>query len=226
MMTLKENIKAIARWYWLVLLPVVIVALYIALTYQPPPPLYQVALRLATGGDPAEPLSEDYDRYYAWLSSEYIANGLADLAVTQGFAQRAAERLTENNLRVSGTQLHHAIASDNTQSVAIIYLTWHDADELATIAPIIGQTLIDVGGEFYPQMQRIGPVARIVDMPAPQPIAPSIRNQILQPGLRLVLASALGIGMALLVHYVDPFVRTEEDIKSHNITILTQIPRS
>ena len=36
-----------------------------------------VAMRFAAGTEPAG-LSEDYDRYYPWATSEYIANGLAD----------------------------------------------------------------------------------------------------------------------------------------------------
>ena len=226
MITLKQSIKAIIRWFWLVLLPLIIVALYLGLTYRPPASSYQVVIRLATGGHPAETLSEDYDRYYAWLSSEYIANGLADIAVTQGFAQKASERLAAEGLSVSGPQLHNALASDNTQSIAIIYITWHDPEQLNLIGPVVGETLIDSGSSFYPQMQEIGPVARIVDMPAPHAIAPSIRNRILQPGLRLIVAGALGVGLAMVAHYIDPFVRSEEDIESQNVTVLTRIPRT
>jgi capsular polysaccharide biosynthesis protein len=225
MFTLKQIVKAIARWFWLAVLPVVIVALYLALTYQPPATSYQVTLKLATGGHPAETLSEDYDRYYAWLSSEYIANGLSDLAVTQGFAAEVSEHLAESGIDVSGAQLHNAIASDNTQSLTIIYITWPNPKELNVIAPILGQTLIESGAEYYPQMQDISTIARIVDMPMAHPVAPSIRSQLLGPGLRLVLAGVVGIGLALVTHYLDPFVRSKEDIESQNIKLLTQIPK-
>jgi capsular polysaccharide biosynthesis protein len=225
MFTLKQIIKAITRWFWLALLPVVIVALYLTLTYQPPATSYQVTLRLATGGHPAETLSEDYDRYYAWLSSEYIANGLSDIAVTQGFAAKVSERLAAKGVDVSGAQLHSAIASDNTQSLTIIYITWPNPEELDVIAPILGRTLIESGAEFYPQMQDISTIARIVDMPAPHPIAPSIRSQLLGPGLRIIIAGVVGIGLALVTHYMDPFVRSKEEIESQNVKVLIRIPK-
>jgi capsular polysaccharide biosynthesis protein len=226
MYTLKQSLRAVVRWFWLALLPIVVVALYLILTYQAPPTTYQVVIQLATGGHPAEALSKDYDRYYAWLSSEYIANGLSDIAVTQGFADKVSERLAEEGLNLSGAELHPAFASDNTQSIAIIYITWSNPEELGRIAPVAARTLIDSGSTFYPQMDDIGPVARIIDLPAPHPIAPSIRNQLLGPGLRLAMGAAVGIGLALLAHYLDPFVRSEDDVTSQDVKILSRVPRS
>ena len=60
------------------------------------PTLYGVTMRFATGGEPAGALSNDYDRYYAWLSSEYIANGLADIAASDTFASMSQKQLSEN----------------------------------------------------------------------------------------------------------------------------------
>lgn len=226
MITLKQGLRAIIRWFWLALLPVVVIALYLVLTYQEPPTSYQIVMQLATGGQPAEQLSKDYDRYYAWLSSEYIANGLSDIAVTQEFSQKVSERLEEEGLEISAAQLRGALASDNTQSVAIIYLTWPDPDELSHLAPIVGHTLIDSGSTFYPQMRNIGPVARIIDVTDPHPIAPSLKTQLLGPGLRLALGGAVGIGLALVAHYLDPFVRSVKDLEAQEVTLLSQIPRS
>ncbi len=226
MVNLKQILKAVVRWFWLALLPVIIVALYLVLTYRAPATSYQVVLQLATGGEPAETLSANYDRYYAWLSSEYIANGLADIAITQEFANRVSEVLAEDGIDVSAAQLQPALASDNTQSLAIVYITWPNSDELRQIAPVVARTLSESGSDFYPQMEDIGTVARIVDLPEPRPIAPSFRNQILGPGLRLILAVALGIGLALITHYIDPFVRSDADIESQNVSVLAKIPRS
>lgn len=224
MISLGRIRKVIIRWFWLALAPVVIVALYLVLTYEPPATSYQVVLQLAVGGEPAEPLSADYDRYYAWLSSEYIANGLSDIAVTRGFAAQVSEQLAKEGLTVSASRLRTALASDNTQSLTILYVTWPNPEELRLIAPVIARTLIDSGSDFYPQMRNIGTVARVIDLPDPHPIAPSLRHQLLGPALRLILAGAFGIGLALVTHYLDPFVRATEDIESQKVPVLVQIP--
>jgi len=93
--------KILIRRWWLVLAPVAAVILYVAVTYVPPGPVYQVVMRFAAGTRPAS-LSEDYDRYYPWLTSEYVANGLADVAETGAFAQAVARAWP-----TQGTKSHH-----------------------------------------------------------------------------------------------------------------------
>ena len=93
-MELRTYWKILIRRWWLVVAPLVVVTLYVTATYTPPGPVYQVVMRFAAGTEPAG-LSGDYDRYYPWLTSEYIANGLADVAETGVFAHAVASRLAE-----------------------------------------------------------------------------------------------------------------------------------
>ena len=74
------------------LTPVLVVAIYLGVTYHPPATTYQVVMSFTAGETPAG-LSVDYGRYYIWLSSEYVANGLADVARTEKFAEAVAERV-------------------------------------------------------------------------------------------------------------------------------------
>jgi capsular polysaccharide biosynthesis protein len=96
-MELRLYWKVLLRRWWLVVVPVLVVAIYTAATYTPPGPVYQVTMRFAAGTKP-EGLSEDYDRYYPWLTSEYVANGLADAARTGAFAEAVAARLEDPSL--------------------------------------------------------------------------------------------------------------------------------
>ncbi|MBN1248011.1 MAG: hypothetical protein JXC32_10165, partial [Anaerolineae bacterium] len=72
-MQLQRILNALGRWWWLGVTPIAIILAYVLVTYRAPTPLYQVILRFTAGGTPAAALSPDYDRYYAWLSSEYVA---------------------------------------------------------------------------------------------------------------------------------------------------------
>ena len=76
---------AIFRRRWLlVLIPPLVVALFSVVTYQPPPaPGYNVGVNFIVGQTPApEADVADQERYYNWLGSEYIVNGLTDWAVS------------------------------------------------------------------------------------------------------------------------------------------------
>ena len=124
-MEVRQLIKALLRRWWLVLIPVVIVGVYVLATYQSPPTTYQVVMRFAAGTEPTDVLSPDYDRYYAWLASEYVANGLADVVNTQDFARMWPIRLSAKyGWEIPSSTLKHAFVGDNTQSTTVIYVNW------------------------------------------------------------------------------------------------------
>ncbi len=225
-MELKQIFRIAWRWWWLGIIPVVVVAAYLALTYQTPATAYQVILRFTTGSEPSPELSPDHDRYYAWLASEYIANGLADLAATSGFSQAVAERLADRQITVSPQAIQGALITDNAQSVLVVYFTWPDPQQAVAIAEAVGTELLESGPGYYPQMDDVGSVARLADIPVAIPLPPSLRAQILGPAIRLVIASATGIGLICLAHYLDPRVREADDLQAAGFRVLGSIPRA
>jgi len=225
-MELKQIFRIAWRWWWLGLLPIVVVAAHLALTYQTSATSYQVILRFTTGSEPSPELSPDHDRYYAWLASEYIANGLADLATTSGFSQAVAERLAGRQITVSPQAIQGALVTDNAQSVLVVYFTWPDPQQAVAIAEAVGTELLESGPGYYPQMDDVGSVARLADIPVAIPLPPSLRAQILGPAIRLVIAFAAGIGLICLAHYLDPRVREADDLQAAGFRVLGSIPRT
>lgn len=211
------------RW-WLVVTPALVVALYTAATYTRPTPAYQIVMRFAAGTEPAG-LSEDYDRYYPWLTSEYIANGLADVAETGAFAQAVAVRLADEGLTIDPTAIRNAIATDNTQSILFVYLTWPDAEQSIAVANAVAAEVTTNGAAYFPQLEGIEPAARLLDKPQPAALAPSLRAQLLGPGVKIGIALVAGAALAFLWHYFDPTVHTAAEIESLGIGVLAQIPK-
>lgn len=224
-MEIRQLLKILLRWWWLALIPVLIVGGYTVLTYQRPGTPYQAVMRFAAGSEPAATLSPDYDRYYAWLSSEYIANALADIAVTGTFAENVAARLAAQGLAIDPHAIQGAIASDNVQSVFIIYVTWPNAEQLPYVADAVSAELTENGAAYFPQLRATGGVARRVDTPQTTALPPSLRAQLLGPGLRLALALAVGIGLVALAHYFDPMVRERTELEALGIKVLNTIPK-
>jgi capsular polysaccharide biosynthesis protein len=223
-MELRTYWKILIRRWWLVVAPVAVVALYVAATYTPPGPTYQVVMRFAAGTKAAG-LSEDYDRYYPWLTSEYIANGLADVAETEVFAQAVASRLAEVGLEIPPHAIQSAIVTDNAQSILVVYLTWPDAEQIVAVAEAITAELITNGAVYYPQLAGIEPAVRRLDTPAPVPLPPGLRARLAGPVIRIALAAGLGVALALLWHYLDPTVHTSEEVEALGLVVLAEIPR-
>jgi capsular polysaccharide biosynthesis protein len=220
-MELRLYWKILLRRWWLVVVPVVVVAITAAATYAPPAPVYQVTMRFAAGTKPAG-LSEDYDRYYPWLASEYVANGLADVARTGAFAEAVAGRLGDPGLAGA---IQGNIVTDNAQSIMVVYLTWPDAAQIVDVAEAITAELTQNGVAYFPQLEGVEPAVRRLDAPTPVALAPGLRTQLMGPAVKIGLALVVGVALALLWHYLDPTVREAEELEKMGLAVLAEIPR-
>ena len=216
--------KAIRRRWWLVLAPLLVVLAYTVATYHRPPTVYQVVMRFAAGSQPAG-LSEDYDRYYPWLTSEYVANGLADVVGSGAFAQAVVARLAAQGVTMDVAAVQGGLVADNAQSILVVYLTWPDPEQAITIAQALADELTLNGAAYFPQLEGLDPALTLLDSPQPQPLPPGLRAQLLGPAVRLALALAAGIGLALLWHYLDPTVYEATELEEAGLRVLAQIPR-
>ena len=220
-MELRTYWKILLRRWWLVVVPVLVVALYAAVTYTPPGPVYQVVMRFSAGTKPAG-LSADYDRYYPWLASEYVANGLADVARTGVFAEAVAERVGDPGLAGA---IQGAIVTDSAQSVMVVYLSWPDAVQIITVADAITAELTQNGAAYFPQLTGVEPAVHRLDTPSPVALAPGLRSQLMGPAVKIGLALVVGVALALLWHYLDPTVREAQELEEMELAVLAEIPR-
>jgi len=223
-MELRTYWKILIRRWWLVAAPALIVILYVALRYSPPGPVYQVVMRYAAGTRPAG-LSQDYDRYYPWLTSEYVANGLADVAMTGAFAQAVSSRLAEAGHEIPAGAIHPAIVTDNAQSILVVYLAWPDAEQIVVVADAITAELTGNGAAYFPQLEGVEPGVRLLDAPTPIPLPPGLRAQLMGPAIKIGLALVVGIALAFLWHYLDPTVREATELEDLGLSVLVKIPR-
>ena len=223
-MELRAYAKILMRRWWLVLAPLAVVVIYTAVTYALPSTTYQVVMRFSAGTEPAG-LSLDYDRYYPWLTSEYIANGLADVAETGAFARAVSARLAESGHDVPAGAIQSAIVADNAQSILVVYLTWPDPDRIVPVAKAVSDELVTNSAAYYPQLENLQPAVRLLDSPAPAPLPPSLRAQLTGPAIRVGLAAFVGVGLAFLWHYLDPTLHEVDDLEDMGWEVLARIPR-
>ncbi len=223
-MELRTFWKVIVRRWWLVLAPAAVVALFTLATFHRPATAYQVVMRFAAGTPPAGQ-SVDYDRYYPWLTSEYIANGLGDIAKTGAFAEAVAARLAAAGQSVPAGAVQGAIATDNVQSILVVYLTWSDPAGAAALGEAVSAELTGNGAAYFPQLAGLDPAVRRLDAPAPAALPPGLRAQLMGPAVKLALGLVVGVALALLWHYLDPTVQDAGELEGLGLPVLAQIPR-
>ncbi len=224
-MELRLYWKILKRRWWL---PTVLVLLAVALTFlrPSPPPTYVATMRFLVGVKP-EPISPQvygYDRYYTWLTSEYLIDDFSEVVRGSAFAARVSKRLKDQGLTVPPGAIQGSTQTGKLHRLITLSVYWGNPRELQTIARAVVDTVREDSGRFFPQAFGYGTEAILVDGPHVGPVVPGLRQKLEAP-VRVLLALLLGIGLVFLWHYVDETVYDREDVRSLQLPLLAEIPK-
>lgn len=223
-MELHQIVRIIRRrWVW-VLVPAALVLLLTVVTYSPPPPVYNAGVRFITGQTPGEEAELfDEQRYYNWLTSEYIVNGLADWVRGGRFAELVSAELAAAGESIPPWEIQAGIAADNARSMLTISYTGSSTPRVAAIINGVIAVLTEQNYAGLPQLDGQNAELIQLDVPSVNQVPNGLMDQLELP-LRLALALAAGLGLAFLVEYLDPAVRERRDIERIDLDILGEIP--
>lgn len=224
-MELRQLWKIIRRRWVLALIPAVVVLALGVATWRPAPPAYNAGVRFVVGQPPGAAAAEfDEQRYYNWLTSEYIVNGLTDWVRGGKFAEAVSKRLATQGIDVPAGAIQGGLAVDNARSMLTISLTAGDATQLEQMLGGVIAVLTEDNAGALPQLGGENALLTQLDEPVVNPISAGIRSQLDLP-LRVALALAAGLGLALLAHYLDPTVRDRDEVARAGLSILAEIPK-
>ena len=220
-MELRTLLKILKRYWYLILLPPILVGAFTVVTYHPPATSYTTTLRFSVGYAPDQQTTSLYDRKYpAWLASEYIAGGLSDWAKTGDFAQAVAGGAGSE---ITAGEVAGSIVSDHLRSIVVLYLNGGDPDRLTAIGQAAIKVLQQRNNIIFPQNGE-GATVTALDSVAVAPAPTSLRNQLDIP-IRLGLGLALGVALAFLAWYFDPRLRDRADAEAIGLNVIAEIPK-
>ena len=224
-MELRDYFVIARRWWWLIVLPALVAGLYGAATYHPPVPTYSAALRYTAGQPASLTATPGYDpNYYRWLTSEYIVTALKTWVQTGNFAAAVSTELAARGQPLSVDTVRGALGSDNTRSILVVSFSSGDPSQVPAIFDAITTVLQRDNASVFPQLGGLAAVVQPLDSPGVVAVAPSLRARLDWP-LKLAVGLVLGIGLALLAHYLDPFVRDRRDLDQLGLPVAGEIPR-
>jgi len=224
-MELRDYFRIARRWWYLLLLPALVVGAYGLATYRAPAGAFAAGVRYTAGQPASLAATAGYDpNYYRWLTSEYITNALKDWVRTQRFSEAVSARLAAGGVEIPAAALHASLASDHARSVLTVYLTWPNAEQIPLIFDAVTAAL-GQNAEVFPQLGGLAAQVTQLDSASPGAIAPSLRARLDLP-LKVLVALALGAALALAAHYLDPFVRDRRDLDALGLPTLGEIPRA
>ena len=223
-MELRRYWRILRRRWLLVLLPLVIVAAFSVITWQPPPPTgFNVGVNFLVAQEPAQIAPNvDEERYYNWLTSEYIVNGLTDWAISGKFKTAVSQNLAEQGLDVPPYTFN--VVADNVRSKLQLSISTGNAETLAQIMDAAIVVMTEENAKALPQLGGDTAVLVLLDEPIVTPLPQNFRSQLDIP-LRIALALFAGIGLALLAEYLDPTLRDREETEQIGLTVLGEIPK-
>jgi capsular polysaccharide biosynthesis protein len=222
-MTLTTVWKILRRRWWLMLLPLLVALLYSAISYQAPGTTYNSGVRFIVGQPPGTATqTSDEQRYYNWLASEYIVNGLTDWVRGNNFATAVSQELTRQGVDIPSYEI--SIVPDNTRSMLTISINHPDPVRLEAIMSASIKVLMEQNSSALPQLGGDTAVLIPLDTPSVNPIPTGLTNQLQLP-LRLLIALAFGIGLGLVVEYLDGRVHGRDELTDLNLPLLGEIPK-
>lgn len=224
-MELRQYWTILRRRWAIVLIPAVVVLIAGLATWRPAPPAYNAGVRFIVGQPPGAAASAaDEQRYYNWLTSEYIVNGLTDWVRGGKFAETVSARLATQGLEVPAGAIQGGLAADNARSMLTISLTAGDPELLAQMLEGVISVLTEDNAAALPQLGGENAILTQLDEPVVNPISAGIRSQLDLP-LRVILALVAGLALALLAHYLDPTIRDRDEVARAGLPVIAEIPK-
>jgi capsular polysaccharide biosynthesis protein len=225
-MELRTYYKILLRWWWLALIPAIIIGLIGIVTFRRPTTTYSTKIRFSASTPPAFESAPGFDpTYYSWLTSEYIVGSLSDWTKTTSFAQAVSDELSKQGKNISAATIQSSLASDYVRSQLTLYIHGATADDVSAIANAAITVLQTRNASVFPQLGKNNAVVTPLDVPSISSSSVGLRDSLDLP-IRLLLGVAVGVACAFLAHYFDPFVRERKDVEVLGLNVLVEIPKN
>jgi len=224
-MELRQYWQIVRRRLWIVISLLLIVVAVSLLLRPTRAPTCQATMRFVIGLEP-EAKSGDYyayDKYYTWLTAEYLVDDVSELVRSSAFAQAVSDRLAGAGLNVPAGAIRGSTQAGQLHRILTVSIVWGDETQLADIANAVVAVLPSEIARHFAQVGTSGVCASLIDPPAIGLVGASLREKLDLP-LRLLLAVMAGAALTFLLDYLDDTVRTRQELEESSINVLAEIP--
>ena len=210
------------RWRLVALITLLTLAAATALALRGPS-AYQATMKLAISVVPDPRVGDffKYDSYYAWLSSEYLADDLSEVIRSEAFAQDVSDVM---NYEVDASAIANTTRAKKTHRLLDITVSSASPIEAQRTAEAIETVLNTRLPEYLAFLQANNGYVRIINRPrvARTNSLPLAGAEIL---LRTVAGALVGVGLAFLLEYLDDRLRDRRQVESFlGAPVLAEIP--
>lgn len=162
-----------------------------------------------------------YESYYAWLSSEYLADDLSELLKSEAFAQDVSAEL---GMTVEPSTIVGLTRTKKTHRLLDLQIVGDDRETVLAISQAFQRVLNTKLGEYLAFLQANNGFVRIVNQPSVTRTN-TLPLTVAEIGLRTMAGLLAAIGLAFLLEYIDDRLRDRREVESFLDTkVLAEIP--
>ncbi|MSQ15323.1 MAG: hypothetical protein EXR50_05620 [Dehalococcoidia bacterium] len=163
-----------------------------------------------------------FDKYYAWSSSEFLADDLAEVLKSQTFRNDVAGELEGGSL--DGVSIQSVPRSDRSARVVTLLVTSGDLNRTKTVSEAAAKVIEKKGSGYFSQLHPNQNALRIIDPPSISEPSTSSRS-LLNLGIRIILAIVAGMALVFFLHYIDnTFYDAAEVEDALGLPVVGEIP--
>ena len=135
-MELRQYWQIVRRRLWVVLGPFLIVLAIGLLQRAPAAQGYQANMRFLLGLEPEVKTGDyyTYDKYYTWLTSEYLIDDTSELVRSKAFAEAVSAHLASQGIQVPAGAIQGSTQAGQLHRILTVSVGWGGAKELGDIA--------------------------------------------------------------------------------------------
>lgn len=226
-MELRDYIRVILRYGWLIAALVIIVGVGSWVLRAQPAPLYQASVRFTIGVNaPAATQVSGYDPILtSYQASEYIRDDFVEIIKSDAFADDVNAVLAQMGARdVKVSKGNIAATIEKQRRLMSMTITWRDAAQAQIIAQAAVKNLSENNAKYFAQLGASGASVAVIDKPVAYRVGISLREQLDIP-IRVLLALLAGIALAFILDYLDTSVRDARDAERLGLRVLGEIPK-
>lgn len=163
-----------------------------------------------------------YNDYYAWLSTEYLTDDLAEIVKSYDFAQEIQRELNDPNISVE--RIQESNRATKTHRILSITVEGPDPETVRRIADAAGRVIERKAPEYLAPAQRSQLQVTVIDPPVVRATATALRG-ILDIAIRSILAFVVGLGVIFLGEYFNTSIRNAAEAQRVlDLPVLGEIP--
>lgn len=204
------------RWPLVVLLPLVVAALSLVAALNQPPSYATTAHLLLTVAAPADAPAAlpAFDDNATWVTTEYLLDDLPAVLGSTLFAQDVSVLLAAEGYPLELGAIRGGLRPEVTHRSLRLTATAATPEAAAALARSAVTALEQGGLRYWGRRPEGGLLIVMLDPPGPAAPVSSLRDLVVNVGLRTALALVAGLGLALAAHALDDRLRSAQQAEA------------